>query len=593
MLLFFYKLLPGEGGPEAMLTCLPEEDDAHYDEAIVCELPLVAGEAVDGRTCCTLELPEQIDGCPLTALEDFMPEQEWAQGEGKPPVITGLRLPASLRRIEPGALEWLDKLECITVAPENPVFEAVNGVLYRRTDGALVRCPMAWPGDVLTVPVGTRRICENGLARCQNLRCILLPEGLEVLESYAVAGCGALEYIRLPESLTAMERGCLMHSKALPWLRIPPGVREIGEGALMECTALLGLSLPGDGALEKLGDHALQRCTQLGSITLPAGLAAVPGRCFDGCTALRQVSFALNADGCSQVELVDYDAFRGCTQLGEIVLPEGVKTIAQYAFADCTALARVALPASLESVVPGSRVSNGMPFTGCRALREITVAEGNDHFVIHDGALIGLEHSRLILCPPAGQQTTYTVPEYIRVIGVEAFAHCMSLERITLPDGLETIENGAFSHCAALTSPELPASLRRIGQGVFTGCKAIKEAVLPEGIKAVSRSLYTGCTALTRVVLPGTVKRLEYGAFEDCTALRELVLPEGITSLGNRVFRGCRELGRVVLPRSLASIDVFANTFEGCPKLALHIPRGSYAEEYFAHFCTKAKKTYY
>lgn len=595
MFLFFYKLIPGEceGRPEAMLTCLPEEDDAHYDEAIVCELPLIAGEDADGRSVCTLVLPEQIDGYPLTALEDFMPEEEWAEGEGQPPVITGLSLPAGLRRIQPDALEWMSRLEHIEVAPDNPVFKAVDGILYHRQEARLVRCPPRRPGSLLMVPEGTRSIGENGLAGCRELRCLLLPEGLERLERYAVAGCGQLEYISLPESLQSMENGCLMHCTALPWVRVPRRVSRIGDGAFLECTALLGLSLAEDSALTTLGDHAFRGCTALGAVTLPAGLSAVPGRCFAGCTGLRRVTFHTGPEGTSAIRMIDYEAFRGCTALEALELPEGLTTIAQYAFTGCTALRRVVLPATLESVIPGSRVANGMPFGGCHGLEQIILREGNPHFLIHDGALIGLEHSRLIVYPAARRESRYAVPEYIRIIGVEAFSHCEALRQVILPDGLETIENGAFSDCTALAAPELPASLSRIGQGAFNGCTMLEAAVLPEGIRGVSRNAYAGCTALRRVVLPGTVKQLEYGAFEGCTALEEIMLPEGLHTLGNRVFRGCTALRRLVLPRSLSSIDMFMNTFEGCPLQEVLVPRDSYADSYFQRFYAAVKRTHY
>lgn len=592
MLLFFYKLVPGEDEtrPEAVLTCLPEEDDEHYDDAIVCELPLIPGADAEGRACCTLALPEQIDGCPLTALEDFAPEEDWSEGE--PVRITGLSLPASLRRIRPEALEWMNHLERIEVSPENPVFEAVDGVLYDRENAALVRCPVNRPGEWLAVKPGTRTIRENGLARCRNLRSILLPEGLTTLEAYAAAACSRLEYIALPDGLTAMEKGCLMHCKSLPWLRIPEEVERIGDGAFLECASLAGVEFSPFSRLRTLGDHAFQRCNRLAGITLPAGLTAVPGRCFDGCVSLRRIWFACD-HGTSAVELVDYEAFKGCRELEEIELPEGLRTVAQYAFEGCTALRLVSLPQTLESVVPGSRTANGMPFGGCVSLEQITVAEGNPRFAIHDGALTDLELGRIIRFPQARRQQSYTVPQGMRIIGVEAFSGCDALEKILLPDGLETIENGAFSGCTALASPDLPASLSRLGQGAFSGCTSLREAVLPEGVKSISRNAYEGCTALRRVLLPGTVKRLEYGAFEGCTALEEIMLPEGLTSLGNRAFLGCTSLRRVVLPRSLTSIDVLMNTFENCPRLELHIPRGSFAEEYFTRFCRGVKKTYY
>ena len=52
-------------------------------------------------------------------------------------------------------------------------------------------------------------------------------------------------------------------------------------------------------------------------------------------------------------------AFRDCSQLEEIVIPEGVSSIENQAFLDCTRLSKVYLPKSLESIAIVFTVSGG------------------------------------------------------------------------------------------------------------------------------------------------------------------------------------------------------------------------------------------
>lgn len=587
MLHFFYKLLPAAGDepPCAMLTCLPDEDAEDYAEAIVCELELrPCGEG----SRCTLVLPEQIDGYPLAELDDFMPEDD---EEGDIPTIVSLSLPASLRRIDAGAFQWMDRLESITVSPENPVFEVVDGVLYNKQEHTLVRRPAAGAGQVLAVQAGTLRIGANGLADCTGLACVLLPDGLEELDTYALRGCTGLEYIRLPNSLRRIGMGSFLRCTGLPYIRIPEGVETIGEQAFAHCTGLLGISLSEPAALTRIGARAFRGCEKLASIHLPGGLEAVESNTFDGCTALAEAVFG-GGESCA-LQTIDYEAFRGCIALKEVTLPEGLRAIGQYAFSGCTALGRVHLPASLETVFPNSRAANGMSFCGCTGLREFTLAEGNRHFTLHGGVLIGLEKKRILCCPPGLGNKRYTVPDWVRSIGTEAFSNHTALEEIRLPEGLETISSGAFAGCAALRRAELPTSLRSLGQGAFLGCTALERAILPDGLRTVARSAFAGCTALREVRLPMAAERLEYAAFEDCTALVELMLPEGLCELGAKAFRNCTALRRVVLPRSLNHLDPFMNVFENCPALTLYIPRGSYAEEYFKSCYPKIRKVLY
>lgn len=587
MLHFFYKLLPAAGDepPCAMLTCLPEEDAEDYAEAIVCELEL--RPMGDGNRC-TLVLPEQIDGYSLAELDDFMPEDD---EEGDTPSIVSLSLPASLRRIDPGAFAWMDGLETITVSPENPVFEVVDGVLYNKQEHTLVRRPAGGAGQVLAVQAGTLRIGANGLAGCTGLTCVLLPDGLEELDTYALRGCAGLEYIRLPHSLRRIGMGAFLRCTALPYVRIPQGVETIGEQAFGHCTGLLGIHLPDSSALTRIGSRAFRGCEKLGGIRLPGGVAAVESNTFDGCTALAEVVFG-GGEGCS-LESIDYEGFRGCIALKEVTLPEGLRVIGQYAFSGCTALGCIHLPTTLEEVFPNARAANGMSFCGCTGLRTFTLAEGNRHFTLHHGVLIGLDKKRVLCCPPGLGCKTYTVPDWVRSIGTEAFSNNTALEEIRLPEGLETISSGAFAGCTALRRAELPLSLRSLGQGAFAGCTGLERTLLPDGLRTVARAAFAGCTALREVRLPMAAERLEYAAFEDCTALLELMLPEGLCELDAKAFRNCTSLRRVVLPRSLRHLNPFMNVFENCPALTLYIPRGSYAEEYFSAFYGNIKKVLY
>lgn len=586
MLHFFYKVHLSDEDPlqGAVLTCLPDEDDENYADAIVFEPEMRVHP--DGESC-TLILPETVDGYPLVALEDFLPEED---GEADALPITGICLPKTLERIHPGAFEWLDQLERFHVAAENPVFEADSGILYHRADRSLIRCPMGWRGDTLTVRPGTLRIAENGLSRCREPVCILLPDGLETLDTYAVCGCGRLEYIRLPESLRTVGMGCFLRCGSLPYLHLPPQVETVGEYAFADCGSLLGVQLP--EGLRRLGTDAFKHCEQLGGIALPRSLTAVPSRCFDGCTRLSRVRWQQGGDPC-QLQIVDYEAFKGCTTLTELELPEGLCTIGQYAFSGCTALRSIRLPASLREMFPSGRAANGMPFGGCAALEQIIVREGNPAFTVHDGALIGLEKSRILCFPPARRQQSYTVPDWVRSIGSEAFRDHPTLETVILPEELESISSGAFAGCTALTRIDLPDGLRRLGQGAFGGCTALTGIALPSGLRSVGRSTFEGCTALREVKLPVAAEKLDHAAFAGCTALEEIMLPEGLTELAGKVFEGCTRLQRVVLPRSLAQVDMFMNTFENCPELTLYVPRGSYAEEVFSRFGRNLKKVFY
>lgn len=68
--------------------------------------------------------------------------------------------------------------------------------------------------------------------------------------------------------------------------------------------------------------------------------------------------------------VIESEAFMGCTELTEVVIPEGVTEIGMWAFSDCTALTGITLPSSVTDIGEDA-------FYDCDSLTA-TVAEGSD-----------------------------------------------------------------------------------------------------------------------------------------------------------------------------------------------------------------------
>ncbi len=70
-------------------------------------------------------------------------------------------------------------------------------------------------------------------------------------------------------------------------------------------------------------------------------------------------------------------------------------------------------------------------------------------------------------------------------------------------------------------------------------------------------------------------------AFAGCEAL-VLTLPDGVEVIGWFAFAGCHCLAAVELPATVERIEYGA--FDGCPRVVLRAPQGSYAAAYAASF---------
>ena len=115
-----------------------------------------------------------------------------------------------------------------------------------------------------------------------------------------------------------------------------------------------------------------------------------------------------------------YGAFSGCTLLTEVIVPETIKTVADYAFYYCSNLKQFTIPVTVESI-------GDHAFYYCYDLKSITI------------------------------------PDRITRIGNYAFCYCSGLERVTLGKGIIGIEGSAFSACTRLTTINIPERVTSIG----------------------------------------------------------------------------------------------------------------------------------
>ena len=118
------------------------------------------------------------------------------------------------------------------------------------------------------------------------------------------------------------------------------------------------------------------------------------------------------------VTSIGSSAFRGCTALASVTIPESVVSIENSAFRGCTALASVTIPGSVVSI-------GNYAFYNCTAL------------------------------------TSITIPEGVVSIGEMAFYGCIGLTKITIPFSLTELGNDAFSRCSlteVVSNNPVPAS---------------------------------------------------------------------------------------------------------------------------------------
>jgi len=136
--------------------------------------------------------------------------------------------------------------------------------------------------DVVSIifpPVPT--IQSLGFADCDNLKSIVIPEGVKEIKGWAFAALQSLEEVSLPESLTYIDSLAFNCCTKLPKIVIPKNVSRIETNTFMFCQSLSDIPL--QEGLTYIGDAAFAGCEKLADITIPASVTEIGGNPFPGC----------------------------------------------------------------------------------------------------------------------------------------------------------------------------------------------------------------------------------------------------------------------------------------------------------------------
>lgn len=545
--------------------------------------------------------------------------------------LISITIPGSMTSISDSAFSGCSSLSSITIP------EGVTGI----GDSAFSGCSSL---TSITISDSVTSIGASAFSGCSSLTSMLIPAGVTSIGSAAFDGCSSLTSIEIPDGVTHIEASTFSGCSGLTSVTIPANVSSIDSSAFSNCTALKEIYYGGSLT-------AIQRMTSNAGLPADCTLHAATsdldnGACGEKLTWTLSTDRVLTISGTGkmsdysssyqdqnreyitdapwgeyryQFEKVQIEpgvtsvgdcAFRGCSNLRSVTIPESVTRIGSYAFDGCY-LAHVYYGASH---VQWSKIYIGYNNYGLNHafIHYADLSDGGTWgdltwSLIQDGTLTisgsGIISSDNAPWYPYRRQitaivldtgitgigdnafkdysslTSVIIPNGVTSLGDSAFSGCSSVTGVMLPESVMSIGSSAFLNCSNLTSVEIPKHVASIGSFAFSGCSSLADAVIPEGVTSIESGTFYNCTRLTSVELPETLMSIadkdgsynSHGAFENCSSLKSLTIPNSVEKIGSYAFSGC--YGLIDLKLSESITDIGDDAFYGCGSLTnLEIP---------------------
>ena len=253
-------------------------------------------------------------------------------------------------------------------------------------------------------------------------------------------------------------------------------------------------------SVTKIGQNSFYHCTNLTSVTIPNTVTSIGNFAFYGCTGLRQTNYTGTIAQWCNIDFGNIESnpitrsrnlYINNQLVTNLVIPNTVDTIKNYAFSYDSCITSVTIPNSVKSI-------GKMAFNCCTGM------------------------------------TSVTIPNSLTSIGEQAFAACRVLASVTIPKSVTSIGPNAFSGDTNLISVNFNADSCTImglsGYPCFSRCNNLRTVNYGNNVRIIPDYAFYGCTGLTSVTIRRANTTIGNNAFSNVSTNIPVYVPCGSTS---------------------------------------------------------------
>ena len=435
----------------------------------------------------------------------------------------------------------------------------------------------------VTLPSNLTSIGSNAFYGCSGLTNITLPSSLISIEFRAFEGCSGLTEVDLSNctSLTSIGSFAFSSCSGLTSITLSSSLTSIGGSAFFGCRALTEINYNAVSVadLSEERNYVFAYAGQDGAgitVNFGEGVENIPAYLFypysntSYAPNIKAVNFSSTITSigtyafynCSGIETLEckgtvkqwvsiefgsswiigasYKFIVNGEELINLVAPEGVVSINDYAFSNCSSLTSIDLDNCTSLTSIGRHA-----FRDCSGLTSITLPS----------SLTSIEYMAFYGCSGLTSMDLSNCTS-LTSIGNSAFYNCSGLTEVDLSSctSLTSIVDSAFRGCSGLTSIIFPSSLTSIGTYAFRGCSGLANIDFSHctSLTSIKYDAFQDCSGLTNITLPSSLISIEFRAFEGCSGLTEVDLSNctNLTSIGSNTFYGCNNLTSIIFPNT-------------------------------------------